>query len=258
MKIASFNVNGIRARLPIVTEWLEKESPDVLAVQETKVQDSAFPSEPFRNIGYHLSCRGQKSYNGVAIFTKAQPDEVLIGFDPHDSSEDARLITVYVNGLFIVNTYIPQGENPESVKFLFKLQWFKRLKKYFEDRFVPQTPVVWVGDLNVAPEPIDVYDPEKLLGNVCYHPLEHDAYRDVKNFGFEDVFRKHRPSEKTFTFWDYRIPYALKRGLGWRIDHILATSPIACRSTDCWVDVEPRKKEKPSDHTVIVAEFDWT
>jgi exodeoxyribonuclease-3 len=257
MKIASFNVNSVRVRLPIITEWLQKESPDVLGIQETKVQDADFPKTPFNDLGYHVSYKGQKSYNGVAVLSKSLPDKVLTGFDSNDPQEEARLITVYVNQLYVVNTYIPQGQHPESGKFTFKLDWFNRLHKYFIEKFDAKTPVVWIGDLNVAPEPIDVYDHEKLYGSVCYHPEEHKAFQAVKGFGFEDVFRKHRPEEKTFTFWDYRIPNAVKRGLGWRIDHILATQSVADKSRDCWVDLEPRMKPKPSDHTIIVADFDW-
>ena len=143
-----------------------------------------------------------------------------------------------------------------SEKFEYKLNWYARLREYFETNFTPDRPIIWVGDFNVAPTPIDVYDPEKLAGSVCFHPDEHKALANVMGWGFIDIFRKHRPEEKSFSFWDYRIPNAVKRGLGWRIDHICATQPAADRSTDCWIDIAPRMKPKPSDHTYVVAEFD--
>jgi len=149
-----------------------------------------------------------------------------------------------------------KGQAVGSEKFEYKLNWYSRLRQYFETNFTPQQPIIWVGDFNVAPTPIDVYDPEKLAGSVCFHPDEHNALAGVMNWGFTDIFRKHRPDEKSFSFWDYRIPNAVKRGLGWRIDHICATKPAADRSTDCWIDIAPRMKPKPSDHTYVVAEFD--
>jgi len=255
MEIASFNANGIRARMQVLLKWLENESPDVLCIQETKVQDKDFPAQPFQEAGYHCTFRGQKSFNGVAFLTRTPPESVRIGFSEGDENEEARLITVKIHDITIVNTYVPQGQDPESEKFKYKLDWLCRLRNYFEQNFDPERPIIWVGDFNVAPEPIDVYDPEKLLGSICYHPEEHKALSHVKEWGFIDVYRKHNPMEKQFTFWDYRIPNAVKRGLGWRIDHIWATACMAEKSKKTWIDVEPRHWEKPSDHTFIVAEF---
>ena len=163
-----------------------------------------------------------------------------------------------IEGIEIVNTYVPQGQDPASDQFQYKIDWFGRLRKYFEDHFKPDTALIWTGDFNVAPEPADVYDPEKLLGSVGYHPKEHSALHEVMQWGFVDVYRKHNPEEKAFTFWDYRIPNAVKRGLGWRVDHIWATRSVARRSKTAWIDREPRLWERPSDHTFIVAEFDLT
>ncbi|MBW1994420.1 MAG: exodeoxyribonuclease III, partial [Deltaproteobacteria bacterium] len=206
MKVASFNTNGIRARLPILLTWIEKETPDVLCIQETKVQDHDFPRQPFTEMGYHCSFKGEKSYNGVAILNRAIPESVRIGFGRSDEPEEARLIMSQVMGISIVNTYVPQGQDPGSEKFAYKLNWFKSLKSYFEKYFTPDAALIWAGDFNVAPEPIDVYDPEKLLGSIGYHPDEHKALQDVKNWGFVDVFRKHNPDARQYTFWDYRIP----------------------------------------------------
>lgn len=254
MKIASFNVNSIRARLDIVIEWLKKESPDVLCVQETKVVDDDFPLKAFNDINYNAVFHGEKSYNGVAIFSKLPMENVRIGFDDK-GSEGTRMLTAVINNIPIVNTYIPQGSDPLSEKFQYKLDWFRRLYDYFDGSFSPDKPLLWLGDLNVAPGPIDVHDPEKLLGSVGYHPDEHAALNKIREWGFVDVFRMHETGPEQYSFWDYRIRNAIKRKVGWRIDHILTTKPLAEKSVNAWIDIEPRLKEKPSDHTPVVAVF---
>ncbi len=255
MKVATLNVNSIRARLDIVLEWMKKESPDVLCVQETKVVDDDFPLQPFVDMKYNAAFRGQKSYNGVALFSKLPIENVRIGFDD-DSSEGSRLIAAVINNITIVNTYIPQGADPQSDKFQYKLDWFRRLYDFFDGNFSPDKPLIWTGDFNVAPEPIDVHDPEKLLGSVGYHPDEHAALDKFREWGFVDVFRQHVPGPEQYSFWDYRIKNAIKRKVGWRIDHIWATKPLAEKSANAWIDIEPRLKERPSDHTPVVAVFD--
>ncbi len=276
MKVASFNVNSLRARLPIVLTWLAEHQPDVLAVQETKVQDVDFPAEAFDKIGYRYIFKGQKSYNGVAIFSKDQLSNVQFGFDD-EPNDQPRLIKAEinpvrklglgpkgrsflsngVNGVSIVNTYIPQGYLPDSEKFQYKLDWFERLLNFFKKNFKPTDSILWVGDLNIAPQPIDVYDPEGLLGHVCYHPEVHKALNKIMQWGFIDVFRIHCTEPGQYTYWDYRPINAFKRNLGWRLDHIIATPPLAKNCTACYIDKEPRTKEKPSDHTPIIAEFEW-
>jgi exodeoxyribonuclease-3 len=254
MKVATFNVNSVRVRLPIILDWLKKNSPDALCLQETKVPDAKFPWKEIEAAGYHAAFRGQKGYNGVAIVCKDPPENVRIGFD-EDESEGPRLIRAEVKGITIVNTYIPQGYQPLSEQFRGKLDWFKRLLAYFRRNFKPSEPLVWVGDFNVAPEAIDVYDPEFLAGHVGFHPDEQAALRKIKEWGFVDVFRKHHPEPEQYTFYDYQIRNAVKNRLGWRIDHIWATRPMANKSKDAWIDLEPRLRDKPSDHTVLVAEF---
>lgn len=255
MKIATFNANGIRARLPVLLQWLEKEAPDVLCIQETKVQDPDFPGQPFKEAGYFCTFRGEKKYNGVAVLSKKLPESAGFGFEEKTDDESTRLVRVSIDGISIINTYVPQGQDPASDKFNYKLEWFSRLKNYFEASFRPSDPLLWLGDFNVAPDPIDVYDPDKVQGQIGYHPREHEALAAVKKWGFVDVYRHHHPEEKEFTFWDYRIRNAVKRGIGWRIDHIWATSQLAERSTGAWIDAAPRAWEKPSDHTFLVAEF---
>jgi len=256
MKIASFNVNSIRSRLPVVLDWLTENQPDVLCVQETKVQDVDFPAEPFDQAGYNYIFKGQKSYNGVAIFSKDKPKNVEFGLDD-DPQDQPRLIKAEIKSIAIVNTYVPQGYLPDSEKFQYKLDWFGRLRRYFEKHFKQTDPVIWVGDLNIAPEPIDVYAPKELLGHVCYHPAVHQVLQQVMQWGFVDVFRMHNKNAGEYTFWDYRMINSFKRNLGWRLDHIMATKPLAEKCTACRIDKNPRIAEKPSDHTPIVAEFDW-
>lgn len=256
MKVASFNVNSLRARLPIVLSWLTEHQPDVLCVQETKVQDSDFPAEQFDKIGYNYAFKGQKGYNGVATFSRSRIIKAQAGFE-YEPKDEPRLIKAEVNGVAIVNTYVPQGYMPDSEKFQHKLDWFDRLLAFFQKNYKPTDPVLWVGDLNVAPEPRDVYDPETLLGHVCFHPEVHKALDKVMQWGFTDVFRMHCGEPGQYTFWDYRLPNSFKRNLGWRLDHIMATKPLAQKCTACTIDKEPRTAARPSDHTPILAEFDW-
>jgi exodeoxyribonuclease-3 len=254
VKIATFNANSLRSRLPIILGWLEKNRPDVLCVQETKVQDVDFPHEAFDKTGYEYAFKGQKSYNGVAVFSRSKISKVEFGFKD-EPKDEARLLKAVVGGVTIVNTYVPQGYEPDSEKFQYKLQWFNRLNKYFKANFKPSQRIVWLGDFNIAPEAIDVYDPKGLLGHVCYHPEVHKVLKKVMAWGFTDVFRMHCKEAKQYTFWDYRMN-AFKRNAGWRLDHIMATKPMAKKCTACYIDIEPRLAEKPSDHTFLVAEFD--
>lgn len=254
MKVASYNVNSLRVRLPIVIQWLTDNNIDVLCLQETKVQDVDFPTDAFDNIKYNYVFKGQKSYNGVAILSKHPIERAVFGF-PDEPKDESRLIKVEINGIVIVNTYIPQGHLPYSEKFQYKLKWFNRLLEYFQWNFHPLDTVLWTGDLNIAPKPVDVYDPETLLGHVCFHPDVHRALNEILNWGFVDVFRKHCDNANEFTFWDYRMRDSFGRNLGWRLDHIMATTSLAEKSTSCYIDKEPRAAERPSDHTPIVSEF---
>ena len=178
-----------------------------------------------------------------------KPISELVPFQPE-------IIKAEIAGITIVNTYIPQGHSPESEKFIYKLDWFKRLGDYFACRFKPTEPIIWLGDFNIAPEAKDVHDPVGLAGSVCFHPDVQKALQKIMDWGFVDVFRKHCDEPGRYTFWDYRVPNGVKRNLGWRLDHIMATEPLAQRCSACYIDKEPRLAEKPSDHTFLVAEFD--
>jgi exodeoxyribonuclease III len=255
MKIATFNANSLRKRLPIVLDWLEKQNPDVLCVQETKVQDSEFPLPELAPSGYEVTFRGMKSYNGVAVLSRKNPESVRAGLDDGGEPDEPRLLHVVIDGIPIINTYVPQGFEIDSPKYAYKLEWFKRLRRYFEKHLSPDKPAIWCGDLNVAPRPMDVHSPEKHLTHVCYHEAARKAYETTVAWGFQDVFVKLYPDRQQFTFWDYRAPSSLEANKGWRIDHILATASLAekCRRVD--VDVEPRRAKDPSDHTFLWAEF---
>lgn len=255
MKIATFNVNSIRSRLPIVMEWLSVNKPDLFCMQETKVQDADFPSEQFAAAGYQVFFRGEKAYNGVAIASLGTLSDIGSGFDDGRARDDTRLIFGRYCGTWIVNTYVPQGREIEHAMYAYKLDWFARLRRFFDKRFKPTDKVVWVGDLNVAPQAIDIYNASEQENHVCYHRDVREAFAHAKGWGFEDVFRKHHPESGQYSYFDYRTPNAVQRKMGWRVDHILASAAMARRSKDCFIDLKPRLAPKCSDHTVMVAEF---
>jgi exodeoxyribonuclease-3 len=253
-KITTFNTNSVRARLPIILDWIQRERPEVLCLQETKVQDQDFPVEKFEGIGYRAIVRGQKSYNGVALITRLQADKIRT--DLHSKGDDdARFLSARVGVINIVNVYVPQGYEVDSEKFRYKLKWLKELLSLIKTSYQPSNPLIVTGDFNVALEDIDVWDPERFRGEVCFHPEEQKSLRKLLDWGLEDIFRKHEKSGQNYTFWDYRIPNALKRKMGWRIDYILATASIAKKSKSVSIDKEARLLPKPSDHTFLTAEF---
>lgn len=255
MKIATFNANSIRARIDIVTKWLTKNNPDILCLQETKVQDQDFPVEPFAKAGYHIVFKGQKSYNGVALISRIKPTRVTFGFDDRKQADETRLLYARVGPVHVINTYVPQGREIDHEMYQYKLQWFKRLKRYFDRHFTTRMKLVWLGDLNIAPESKDIHNAEQQENHVCYHKDVRHAFADTLSWGFVDVFRKHHPEPQQYTFFDYRTKDPVKRQMGWRVDHILATPPLAKRSVDSFIDVKPRMTSRPSDHTFLVAEF---
>ena len=254
--VATWNVNSVRSRLHALLPWLEEVEPDVVCLQETKVQDHEFPVAVIEDAGYRIAFRGEKAYNGVAILSKTPIEKVRCGFDDDGPADEARLIVGEVNEISIVNTYIPQGRAPDHAMFAYKLEWFARLLAHFEKSLSPDTPVLWVGDLNVAPEQSDVWDPKGLLGHVCFNPQVTEAFEAVKAWGLVDLFRKHIPDAGHYTYYDYRAKDPVSESKGWRIDHILATKPLAERSIDVWVDLEPRTGERPSDHAPLLAQFE--
>ncbi len=264
MKIATWNVNSIRARVEAVLAFLANQQPDVLCMQETKVVDEDFPREPFEQAGYECAFSGEKSYNGVAILSRLPMKNVRPGgLDARGGRREAghgfepsRFIVATVGGVPLVNTYVPQGREPDSEHFRYKLDWFQRLLSFFDRNFTPRRRLIWVGDLNVAPEDRDVYDPKRLRGHVCFHPDAQAALQRVVAWGFVDCFRLHDDRDGQYTYYDYRMTTALETNRGWRVDHIMATRPLAKKCTAAHIDLTPRLGKKPSDHTPLIAEFD--
>lgn len=255
MKIATFNANSIRARMEILINWIKGENPDILCLQETKVQDKEFPADGFRDIGYQVIFKGQKTYNGVAILSKRPFNDVLLDL-PGREDQEARFISASVGAVHVINVYAPQGVAPGTDKFLYKLGWLQDLLMHIKKDYAPDASIILTGDFNVAMESIDVHDPEGLKGQAGFHPEEQAMISRFMEWGFRDIFREHHKEGGEYTFWDYRIPNGFKRNMGWRIDYVFATRPLAEKSTAAWIDMEPRKREKPSDHTFLVAEFD--
>lgn len=253
-KLATWNVNSLRVRLPHVLDWLSSQRPDALCLQETKVTDAEFPYEPLRAAGYHVAHVGQKSYNGVATLTRVPPTEVVpapAGLD----GEQKRALIVSVGGVRVVNVYVPNGESVDSPKYPFKLAWYDALRQYLAGELQRHPLLAVVGDFNVAPEPRDVHDPKRWAGKVLFSEPERAALQALIATGLTDVFRQFEQPEKSFSWWDYRLN-GFARNWGLRIDHILASATLAQRSRGCTIDKTPRALERPSDHAPVVAEFD--
>ena len=255
MNIATFNANSIRSRLATILAWLDTQRPDVLCVQETKAQDADFPSAPLRAAGYHAVFRGMKAYNGVAILSRHEPDEAWAGFDDGGPADAFRLLGARFGGLNIVNTYVPQGREITHEMFAYKLEWFARLRRLFDARWTTREDVLWCGDLNVARTADDVHDAEQYLEHVCFHPAARAAFENAIAWGFTDVFRSFHTGPGHYSFFDYRTPNAVARRIGWRLDYLLASPPLAARCRACEIDVAPRRQPGASDHTFVVADF---
>lgn len=257
LTVATYNVNSVRSRIPSLTRWLNDNRVDLLCLQETKVQDSEFDPAPFHELGYTAVFRGQKATAGVAILSLLPLSDIRIGFGDGEEPDDGpRLVRGRLGDLLVINTYFPQGKALDHPDYAYKLRFFGRIRALLERETSPKEPVAWVGDLNVAPTDLDVTHPENKRDHVCFHEDVKEAFEAVKAWGLVDVFRKHRPGEGEFSFFDYRVKDSLARNIGWRIDHVLATRSLADSSVDSWVDRLPRSWDKPSDHTPVVAVFD--
>lgn len=255
MIIATWNVNSILARLPHVIRWLEAVQPDVFCMQETKCTDDKFPFDDFARIGYCPSVFGQQSYNGVAIAARQECVDVHRGNYEDQEGAHARLLAGTFAGVRIVNVYIPNGQAVGSEKFEFKLDWMKRLRGFFDNNYQTDTPVIFCGDFNVAPEDRDVHNPQLWRERIMCSGGERAALAEIKQWGFVDSFRRHHEEEGKFSWWDYRAG-AFRRNHGLRIDHIWVSESLASRNTDTRIDIEPRTWDRPSDHAPVVAEFD--
>ncbi|MBQ9433529.1 MAG: exodeoxyribonuclease III [Synergistaceae bacterium] len=253
MLITTFNVNSVRSRLPILTRWLQENHPSLLFMQETKTQDSSFPSLAFSELGYTSYFCGEKSYNGVAVLVKNSITDIHVSFGFDNGEYSSRVLTLRHKGLTILNTYVPQGKELDSPSYTEKKYFLGRVRKIIE-RESSGMLFLWLGDLNVAPEPIDVAHPETKKHHVCFCDEIRDIFRDVSS-GLTDLLRKFHTSPNVYTFYDYRVKDAITRNLGWRIDHMLASESLADLAVRCWLDIAPRTWEKPSDHLPLSAEF---
>ncbi|MBI3650716.1 MAG: exodeoxyribonuclease III [Acidobacteria bacterium] len=255
MKIATWNVNSIAARLPVVLKWVAEAQPDVLCLQEIKCVDAKFPRDDFARLGYQVETHGQPTYNGVAIVSRFACQEVQRNFPDAEANAQARLLAATIAGIRIVNVYIPNGQAIGADKYVFKLDWMKQLRRFFDTTCDPNAEVLLCGDFNVAPEDRDVHDPQLWQGSVLVSAAERAALEEIKAWGFVDAFRLHHQDGKLFSWWDYRA-VAFRRNAGLRIDHIWVSEALAARCKDVVIDKAPRQWERPSDHTPVVAEFE--
>jgi len=253
VRIATWNVNSLRVRLGHLLEWLADAKPDVACLQETKTEDANFPVAELRAAGYEAAYCGQKAYNGVAILSRMPITEVAHGI-PDFVDDPKRCIAGTVNGVRLVCLYAPNGEAPGTEKYAYKLRWYEALTAWLRAELPRRPRLAVLGDLNIAPEPRDVHDPKRWEGKIHFSEPERAAFRAVIDVGFKDAFRLFEQPEKQFTWWDYRLK-AFERGWGLRIDHILLAPALAARCTSCTIDVEPRKRERPSDHAPVMAEI---
>jgi exodeoxyribonuclease-3 len=262
MQIATWNVNSIRSRLPIVTDWLKNNPVDILCLQETKVIDADFPRDEFEALGYHLYISGQKSYNGVAIFSLQPLLDSIAGFSPiigtelgAEFDEQKRTIAAISEDIIVVNLYVPNGATIDSDKYDYKLRWLKVLKEYLQKiQSKYDREICICGDFNIALENIDIYNHKGKETHIMFSPKEREALKDILSLGFTDIFRKFTPEGGHFSWWDYRQG-GFTRNRGWRIDHHYLTAKLCDRAISCKIDIEPRKLPQPSDHTPVILEL---
>jgi exodeoxyribonuclease-3 len=253
MKIASWNVNSLKVRLPHVLEWLARVQPDALCLQELKLEDKNFPADALQATGYHSVFSGQKTYNGVAILSRTPPQAVSHGI-PDFADEQKRVISATVGGVRLVCAYFPNGQSLESDKYQYKLKWLAALTAWLKNELAQHPQLALLGDYNIAPEDRDVHDPKAWEGQNLVSEPERAAFRGLVALGLTDSFRMFEQAPGSFTWWDYRMN-AFRRKLGLRIDLILLSPALAKKCTASFVDIEPRKLERPSDHAPVVAEL---
>jgi exodeoxyribonuclease-3 len=254
MKLATWNVNSLKVRLPQVLEWAGKHRPDALCLQETKLQDERFPAADIQAAGYTPLFSGQKTYNGVCIVSLDPPSETITGI-PGFEDPQKRVLAATIAGVRIINIYVPNGESVESDKYQYKLRWLDAFRDWLKTELVQHPRLAVLGDFNVAPENRDVHDPAAWEGNVLVSVSERNAFKELLAAGLKDAFRLFEQPDKSFSWWDYRMN-AFRRKMGLRIDHILLSEALAKTCTACTIDVEPRRNERPSDHAPVIAELD--
>ncbi len=252
-KLATWNVNSLNVRLPQVLEWVGKHRPDVLCLEETKLEDANFPRQPLADAGYQALICGQKTYNGVAILSRNTGSEVITAI-PGFPDAQKRVLAATIDRVRVICVYVPNGESVESEKYQYKLRWLAALNAWLKDELARFPRLAVLGDYNIAPEDRDVHDPAAWEGKVLFSKPERDAFNTLLAAGLRDSFRLFEQPEKSFTWWDYRMN-AFRRKMGLRIDHILLSGELANVCTACTIDVEPRKAERPSDHAPVIAEL---
>lgn len=253
MKIATWNVNSLRVRLPHLLDWLKANPVDVLGVQETKLTDDKFPAAEFAAAGFNWAHSGQKTYNGVAIISPHPLADVTCDM-PGFADDHKRVIAATVNGVRVVNVYVPNGQSVGSEKYAYKLRWLQALHSHLVAGLAAHPRLAVVGDFNIAPADEDVHDPAAWLGQVLCSDAERAGLQALVDLGFCDCFRRFPQAPQSFTWWDYRQA-AFRRNLGLRIDHVLASPALAEICRGCTVDLTPRRLERPSDHAPVTAEF---
>lgn len=252
MLIATWNVNSVRARLPRLLPWLSKHAPDVVLLQETKVQDEMFPREPLEDAGYNLVVSGQKTYNGVAILSRHRVEDVVTGFPGDDANADKRVLGGIVKDLMLLDLYVPNGQEVGSAKYATKLDWLARLRRFLDQRYDAKEKLIVAGDFNITFDDRDVYDPEALRETIHCSSRERDALREVCGFGLHDALRHFHAQPGIYTWWDHRGA-AFQRRHGLRIDHFLMSQAALEACEDVFVDVEERKGQGVSDHAPVFA-----
>ena len=264
MRIASWNVNSVRTRLDQVLAWLKQAQPDVLCLQETKVADELFPHTAFEGLGYSCAISGQKAYNGVALVSRLPMEDVQVGFTallPRDPeapalSEQKRVISALIDGVRVLNLYVPNGSSLTSDKYPYKLQWLRCLKRYLAIQEEQADPLCMVGDFNIGPEARDLHDPERLSGGIMASNAEREVLQAALAGRLSDAFRLFEPGSGHWSWWDYRSG-AWDRDQGWRIDHIYLSEDLVECATGCVIDKGPRGNTQPSDHAPVVVNLAW-
>ncbi len=253
MKIATWNVNSLKVRLPQVVAWLQTHQPDALCLQETKLEDINFPLQDIEQAGYRAVFAGQKTYNGVAILSKLAAGDSVAAIPGFDDPQK-RVLAATIDGVRVVCLYVPNGQSVGSDKYQYKLAWLQAATAWLKNELAAHSRMVVVGDFNIAPGDIDVHDPKAWEGQVLCSEAERAALRQLMSIGLQDGLRLIEPTAQMFTWWDYRMN-AFKRKMGLRIDHILVSDALAGQCRACSVDLEPRRHERPSDHAPVSAEF---
>ena len=254
MLVATWNVNSLRVRMPHLRDWLAANPVDVIALQETKRDDPAFPREEIESLGLKVAFHGQRTYNGVALLATHELEDVVPGI-PGFADEQKRVLAATVAGIRVIDVYVPNGQAVGSDKYEYKLRWLEALRGYLAAELARHPRLVVLGDYNIAPEDRDVHDPKAWEGSVHVSEPERAALRALLGLGLDDCFRRFEQPEKSYSWWDYRM-MAFRRNAGLRIDLILASLELAEKCAECRIDKAPRKLERPSDHTPVLARFD--